>query len=396
MSRRYLLTGLSLCIGLLTLISLFNYWRDPYGLFHPEDGRNRPDINSHVRLYKAWAVERLEPDALILGTSRSDVGLSPAHPAFDGYRAYNLALGGASIYELLRYYQHARAVRIPKRLVLGLDLISFHAARPEQADFAEYRLKGPEIRWQLPLDYASALLSFASLNASLHSFTPAEAPAPYLANGQRNPERVAWQIQRDGGTARAFEQIEQGQLPRCFQSNRRRFQSDRRPVFSYLEQLLAQAYADGTEVKLVISPYHARMALTNAAMDDELLHRIWLGRVLSINETQAAVAGKTPFELWDFSGFNAYTTEPVSESMQYYWESSHYQSRLGDKLLSRIYQLPDADPGFGQRVSLNQLGPYWQQRQQQFNAYQHQANADALAIQRLIQQQRCAQSPIQE
>jgi hypothetical protein len=40
--------------------------------------------------------------------------------------------------------------------------------------------------------------------------------------------------------------------------------------------------------------------------------------------------------LWDFSGYNSVTTEPVATPMQYYWDSSHFTERVGGWILTRV------------------------------------------------------------
>lgn len=64
--------------------------------------------------------------------------------------------------------------------------------------------------------------------------------------------------------------------------------------------------------------------------------------MVKVNEEEAALAGKAPFPLWDFSGFNSLTTEEVpalgdtETRMKWYWESSHYKKELGDLVLDRV------------------------------------------------------------
>jgi hypothetical protein len=53
--------------------------------------------------------------------------------------------------------------------------------------------------------------------------------------------------------------------------------------------------------------------------------------------------------VWDFSGYNSITTEPISESMKNYIDSSHYRKEVGDLVLNRIlnYQIDTVPDDFG-------------------------------------------------
>src|SRR4051794_35563137 len=54
--------------------------------------------------------------------------------------------------------------------------------------------------------------------------------------------------------------------------------------------------------------------------------------------------------LIDFSGYNEFTTEPVPSDgdrgaqMQWYWESGHYKSALGDHILATIFGVEQHSP----------------------------------------------------
>jgi hypothetical protein len=53
--------------------------------------------------------------------------------------------------------------------------------------------------------------------------------------------------------------------------------------------------------------------------------------------------GPGPCPLWDFSGYNDFSTEAVpapgdkKSATRWYWESGHFKSSLGDLILARIY-----------------------------------------------------------
>jgi hypothetical protein len=78
-------------------------------------------------------------------------------------------------------------------------------------------------------------------------------------------------------------------------------------------------------------------------MGNWFLWEEWKRNLALIVEEEAAKAGVTPFPLWDFSGFNPLTMEPVPPAddkktrMKWYFESSHYTTDLGDMIQDRVF-----------------------------------------------------------
>src|SRR5207249_1096453 len=106
----------------------------------------KPAIPTRVRLIKAYEVRRLRPRGIILGTSRSHVGLRPSHDGWDpaARPVYNLAFDGATTKEMYHYLRHAHAVRPLRQVVLGLD--TYHATlapATTRPDFDAHLLDSP-------------------------------------------------------------------------------------------------------------------------------------------------------------------------------------------------------------------------------------------------------------
>ena len=120
-------------LALVASTAAINWLVDPYGVFVPPRiaGLNaiKPAFVEHLRLTIPYAIERLRPDGLILGTSRAGRGFSTTHPSWHGLKVYNSALPAASIYEMRRLLQHAHAVHPLQRVVLGLDHRVFYQNR---------------------------------------------------------------------------------------------------------------------------------------------------------------------------------------------------------------------------------------------------------------------------
>jgi hypothetical protein len=358
--RSYLRGLLLGCGGLLLLVVALNALINPFNLY---DGPRMVGFNHykyelfrHSRLGKAAEVRRRKPDCLILGSSRAQFGLDPGHPAWRDCNAYNLALGGGSMYEVMRYFQHARTVHAPQEVVLALDLFMFNAHRAlRQPGYTEERLMAradgnfnPDWRSVAAQDLFTTLLSWRALNASFKTVFP-----PYLRQPP-GPENGFWEYRRFGVDKPA----RRGQREQ-FLRNERAFLTEhwfpaphhafvfRDPVtgvepFSDLRTLLRLAYRERIRVTLLFSPAHARQWETLFQAGLWPAFEDWKRRVVRINEEEARIAQRPPYRLWDFSGFDRYTMETVPAAddrqsvMRWYWESSHYRQELGERVLDRV------------------------------------------------------------
>jgi len=335
---------------LLVLLSTvgFNRLIDPYALYGDPTiegvNANKPSFSNHAYMAKATAVTVAPPTTIFLGSSRGERGMDPLHPALSGDKRYNLSLSGSSIYEALRYFQHSHATESLKQVVLGLGLRQFKHADQVSPSFTEERLSvsaegATQNRSWLPADLA-VIASLDSIAASIKTLWKQDETPELLLHGEYNPQRLI----EDMTNHRAD-----------FLSNEKSYINSHYKDFSFTDnkggdstlnhykKLLATAYRDNIDLKIFIYPCHARQweALSVAGLWSEWEQ--WKRQLVALNESVAAEQGKIPFALWDFSGYNDYTTEVVpalgdtETQMQWYWESSHYKKELGDLVLDRTF-----------------------------------------------------------
>ena len=142
--KRYLLITTLLTLGLCLMVALFNYRVDPYAIYHFRtangDSLSRIDQFFHLRVTKPWLVVQTKPTAVIVGTSRSAT-VHPQHPDWPQQRSYNLSVPGLTIYEMLRFIEHAQANGPLEKLMIGLDFEAFIQPEPRfKSGFEESRL----------------------------------------------------------------------------------------------------------------------------------------------------------------------------------------------------------------------------------------------------------------
>ena len=288
----------------------------------------------------------LQPKAVVLGTSRADQGIDPSYPGFHFSPVFNLATASQPYKEtrrILEMLSDPKYGRL-KQAVIGLDFTMSNHLVPFPADYSEDVFS--------PWYRARLLPSVFTLLDSYRTITQQEA-APFLqANNQ------LWR--KDGfhivsgtvgkGHALLFDESERHYFrdnynipPTCTHDF---YPPDvAAPPMDELRNALATAYQRTLDVRLFISPSHARNWEVIAAAGLWSKFEEWKRLLIAINETEAAKAGKPEYPIWDFSGYNSITTEQVplkgdtTTLMRWYWESSHYKKETGDLVLDRVFGL---------------------------------------------------------
>jgi len=379
---RYLLGGL-----LLTIVSavIFNWVVDPFQVFgHDEiQGVNHAKSDKNKRFSKAYIIARGDYDAVLLGSSRG-LRFNPRHPGFDGFRAYNAALDGGTIYESLRYLQHAQGVHPLRIAVVGLDYFSFSTAFRYQSGFDEQRLvldaNGDYVPFYKRLeDYGNALISLDAVKNSWRTFRRSQDDAKRKGDRLRGLDEFGFgegnqgTLMKLGGHRQASLIIEKYCLSKKGLWLGVGYDFYLRQDYGFLarrmqdfEALLRFAHKHRIDLKLYVSPIHTRLQVASRYVGVEPAWELWKRMLVEANEDVALELGRQPFELWDFASVNTFTTEEVPRDvkaeMQWYEETSHFRAALADKVLDVVLGEPDRETllaqGFGTLLRSGNMDAY--------------------------------------
>ncbi len=330
---------------LLIFIAGFNALVDPFSFFNSplidNFNQEKTEFSSHTRMTKAHQIRLQQPEVIILGSSRAEIGLNPSHSALSSPqdKRYNLGISGANIYEILRYLQHTQSSHPLTQVVLGLDFFMFNVNKQNEADFTEDRLAPMKTGWLL--DVMMALLTYDGLQASIKTIDNQnnKTNLQNYSNGFRNDQNYWPKTHLKGGHLQAAVNNEKNAFKdfdgfTFFSLVGTNKQSHSLNTFL---QIITFCKKNNIDLKIFISPSHAR--------NMQLMHQIglWGEREKWKKSIVELLAKNTPdYSLWDFSGYNEITTEPFPPSndkttqMQWYWESSHYKKETGDLVLDTL------------------------------------------------------------
>jgi hypothetical protein len=338
----HLLSSFALLLGAALTV---NWLADPYAVFGTPvlKGINevKPAIATNQRIFKMVGYARQRMDALILGTSRADAGLSPRHEGFRNLRTVNLATPAQTNAETELIFKFVSDRSDLKTAVIGLDFFASNALLTDTDDFTLDNF-AQDRKWKL---FFSIDTLSASQQSLFQSGSPPIRPDEARENKPKKFSRQAFIASEKsymwGGTY-----LPSPQCRYVFEADRpeygKRYRSD---PLAAIRSIMALAHRRHIKLYLFISPSHARQWEVLAAVGLWAPWEEWKRRLVRINQEEALRAGQAPFPLWDFSGYHSLSTEALPDAsddnaMMYgYIESSHYKPIIGNLALDRLFNL---------------------------------------------------------
>lgn len=356
--KNYLLSLLAASLLMLTLLAGLNFFLDPLLLYphrfvQPLE-TNRQLIN-FARAHKTAQIEYLEPELLILGSSRAFDGLSLDHPYVRQQypQSYNAALYNGTVHEMLAIFNQARCEKKLKTVVIGLDFFVFNATRPTFQQGGGSDFLQAESCVAKKIQIVKSLFNFSNLRIEkLLSDRKMPVPLDVLADGSLAVESSAEQ-RKDPLAAALLSERNYLQMDGFYKDF-----SFSQANLAALEQLLTIAASEGIAVKMFISPSHVRRW-------EVLDHAVGMEAFELFKSKLTQLSAQYPaahrIELWDFAVYHPFTTEAVTNNpMQWHWESSHYKKNLGAHLLNRLFDQPEQVRDFGLKLTPENLALHLQ------------------------------------
>ncbi len=352
-------------------VAAFNITIDPYGMYRLIEVKgfnlHKPAIYNRIRLFKAYDIRRIKPDSIVLGTSRSHVAMRMFHEGWDPTAKirYNLAFDGATTKEMYFYLRYAEAIHPLKQVVLGLD--TYHptlapaSTRPDfdQALLGENRSLISSVRMMLEdLKLLASVDTFFASIATLRSQHTGE-PEWFAADGQRLGDIFFRTFEDKFRTCPRdyFEEIDRMEVGFKLPDRKLASVTSIKAVsvsassqktadetsLGYIRRIVRFCRENHIDLRIFITPEHAHQAEISAAVGTwPSVEEAKRNLVHLLAEDATMHPEELPIPLYDFSGYNSITTEPLPkpgsrDEMKYYWDSSHFKEIVGDFVLDRLF-----------------------------------------------------------
>lgn len=352
----------TLVLAGLLLICAWNWWMDPYDIYHdfriaginhftPIAGGNKE------RVSKPGQIRRDKPDVLVLGSSRVNWAIDPEHPFLreKGDVVLNAALGGCTMIEAWRLTLHAAAMKKPTTILLGLDAEMFCLARERSPDWdQELAVRGDGTRRRGPgwSRFGNTLFSLDAWNDSRETFKQSRRRKTQSREEllQRGGAYQLSLITPDKRLSEFNNRLKEAQFNFTVLRNGNDIMTSNLDAF---QAFIDWAEAENVEVFLYISPYH------QAVLDTMVANRSWVA--FEQWKRALVVRNNSEFPLWDFSGYHAIARDPGPDSnhpfreMKWWVECSHFRKIVGDLILDRIAGGSEQPGDFGLCLTANNL-----------------------------------------
>lgn len=342
--------ALALAGGLATLVDPYDYWGAPR-----VSGVNaaRGAANTHLGWVKERQYARGRWSTIVAGNSRVQVGFDPASAAWpvDARPVYNLGLAGRSAADAMAAVETAIAVRRPRAVYLGVDLIDFRVTREAWRAWRPSAGPGPPSLTERAGRVARVSLSLTALGDTLASLAGQRAADPAdITPAGYNALAEYRRVVADEGHFALFEQRNR--------ENYRNYAAGAKAVrwpgpggsdaWAALDRLAAVCRAKGVRLVVFTYPYHADIL---AGFERAGL----LPALLDFKRALAAFGARAGVEVWDFARLNAASAEPVpppgdrATRLGWYWEAGHFKAAMGDAMIAAMTGGAKATP-IGARI----------------------------------------------
>lgn len=389
MFKHYLNTLFIWSFSVFLVIVIVNIVIDPFALFNiinfPSFNAEKPALLQNLRAYKMHELNKIKPQALILGSSRAQLGLSDKHPGFK-YQAYNVGLPLATIDEMWDYFSYAQTLAPIKQVVLAVDFFSFNANLKSLSPFqgkGEQKGSGAFAT----SDKIAALIGWSGLKGSIE--TVIFNQKYYVKNIALNADPpLPTELSK---TKSLFEKNERFYLERkIYKPYPQKDYSftDTKGKYSSLQtyqKILKACQQNNIECHVVILPVHARQLTLISELGLWKMFEDW---------KKSLVAETAPFasaiSVIDFTGFSDIHTERVpsrhetKQTMQWFIDSAHITPKLGAQILDKILLKDRANDAFGVQLTLDNIDAHLAYLAQQKLLYQNRQMAEVNEIHTLV------------
>lgn len=330
----------SYIIGVVLFTSLlcatvagFNYWVNPFLLFDAPQPSSlikiKPEAADRARIFKLYQPIYYQPEVLLVGNSRIEIGLNPDVPALSQLgKTYNLGLPGAGIAGQLEFAQRVIDNSPVHSVIISVDYLDFLLGQNQR--FGAYKLDVTELE-----DKIAGLLSLDALQGSLLTlFNQGAYASNRLLNGF-NPAQDYVPILQSEGEAVLFSQKLASLasiLQRSYwQLNDVKQQAD--SPLNLLKNKIHQWQQAGITVHLFINPYHDKYYASIARNGHA--HGFMQFRQLMFDE----FASITSFCDFTELGKQASQNTNAKGNSVYFWEPAHYKENLGNEMLKQLFSI---------------------------------------------------------
>lgn len=338
-AKKFTLFFVSLTLVLIAMIGVFNRLIDPFWVYRdtnlPNFNEYKPKFGKFERSAKPIILKKLQPDALIFGSSISEIGFNPSNNAFNKngqLLGYNFSFAESDWSRVFCQFQYANQHTSVKRALIGIHL--------EDSPIVDCKNIN-----KIYLNEASIqelLFSATALNASIQTvFSQKNKENSHSHDG------MYFYARNKPGTIKRFHEglLKVSKNPKC--SNPDKSVLSTKLDLSGLESIIEIAIKNKIDLNIFIYPEHAY--ILEAQLKCQLLE-IEFNKLRQVQNVILRVNSKN-ISAWHFYKYHKTTAEKIEDIMVYWQDSFHINHELGSLMLEDIYLL--SNPNLGTMLNSN-------------------------------------------
>ncbi|MBH5319410.1 hypothetical protein I6N90_16560 [Paenibacillus sp. GSMTC-2017] len=302
---------------LILSIATINYLVDPYGIYHFSSKHYNAQKIAFRDLFqfKTFHIKKHQPEAIILGTSRS-MRLQPSViESLTGESTYNLGIYGSVPYIYYKYLEYTLKVNDNlKSVYIGLDYETFNESYPINSSYNEKRLNTTFYT----NDLFSTLLSEKALKDSYKVF---------IDNRNHSNKYTTNEFLADGTVDETYvSPFNTIQDTFHWSQTAYHLSSDSMLYIKKIKELCDQ---NGIALNMYISPLHSILLETHWQIDQWSNYEEWKRKLVQISP------------VWDFSGYHQISMSSLQDKENYN-DLGHFSKKVGNYIIHRMLN-PDTD-----------------------------------------------------
>jgi hypothetical protein len=378
---KYISTYFTSFTIVLFSIAIFNWFIDPFGMFwSPQIERInliKTEAGKRSRITKAYQVNAIKPEILIVGNSRVEMGLNPKSKIFNDKIVYNQGMPGASVAMQVDYALDAIANNNTiEQLFVGVDFLDFLLSKKQVLNFKTKNDSHGQTKYDFRLisqdksnlasiarlkEKLTMIFSLDAFSASINTIFQQKSKTSSINPLGFNNALSYVSIMNSEGIKPLFKQKLHEISTRLTSKQwviKAQETAPYSPTFAHLGRLIKVAKEKQVDIVFFINPYHFSYLHTLADNSQWSNFQVWKKTLVNY----LSIMQGDEFTLWDFSGESDFVNEGVplanpKQQMQWFWEPAHYKKELGNSILFTLLREFPKHSFFGEKLTCNNIDP---------------------------------------
>ena len=348
-AKKWVILFVSLMVMCLLVITSLNYFVDPCGYFRAQGGTCYSlNDDYYLREIKAEHIRTCGKnyDAFLIGGSKAGSIKVDSLSKLDGYKYYNAWVLSGTFEDYYYYTKYILKTNKPKKIVWQLSTTELRDLNREHLG-SNYTIPAQVMGQSKLLEAISFLFKNPSLSVDELKLDKSSI-TPSLPTGERNINKYyGYQAaHKNNYYERYIKSSAEENIKHLLNGGAGKRTQNVNDGIELIRRAKSACEEAGVKFQLYVAP----------TFIGEQLHYegdgyyYFLKRLLAIQS-----------EVWCFNDINEYTCNPYN-----FYNNGHFYYEIGDIVMETIAQDKQKYPGFGTKVTLNNLGTYIDQRKENY------------------------------